>query len=48
MWDTLGQWDTHHEVIEGQHDWRSDGGVGNGQTWGQCGTDWDNGTLTVM
>ena len=27
--DNVGQWDTHRDVIEGQHDGRSDGGVGH-------------------
>ena len=36
--DRVGQWDTHRDVIKGQHDGRSDGRVRQGQTSGQRGT----------
>ena len=37
MWNRLGQWDTHRDVIKGQQDGLSDSGVGYGQTESQDG-----------
>ena len=46
--DSVGQWDTHRNVVTGQHYGPADGRVRHGQTKGQRGTVWDSGTLIVM